>query len=530
MKSKSTNKRGGKARGKKKRQGRKRHRASAARGRRQLRRRKARLVSRLDRDNYPKRPSPVLHDDNICYEVSDRIVATKAGGVGVIHKLATWLKLDVVINEAVKLFKIYLPYTESDHILNIAYSFLAGGRCLEDIEVLRQDEAYMDMIGAERIPDPTTAGDFLRRFKDRSKIEALMDAINRVRLSLWQKRKRFLGRVAKIDIDGSLTPTLGEKKEGMGMSYKGSWSYHPLLVSLWNTQEPLYLENRPGNLPSHTGAVYWIDKAIGLCREVFDEVLLRGDTDFSLTENFDRWDEDQVKFVFGYDAAPNLVAIADSLPRGAWERLPRARRVVPEGHRRTKRENVKEEIVRQKEYENIRLLGEDVAEFDYTPSACKKPYRMIALRKNLSRERGERVLFEENRYFFYITNDFARRADLIVFEANERCDQEKLIGQLKSGVHALHNPAHDLNSNWAYMVIASLAWSLKAWYALMQPQVADRENGLRQEFKAFLNAVMLIPAQVLRTGRQTVVRLLAYTDQARTLLTTMHAIATMRLG
>jgi hypothetical protein len=495
-----------------------------------LRRRRKRIDARLDRDNYPKGDGPVLSSRQVRYEVADRAVATKAGGVGAIHTLVKRLQLDREIDAAVRLFKKHLPYHESDHILNIAYSFLAGGRCLEDIEVLRQDEAYMDMLGALRIRDPTTAGDFLRRFREPASIEALMGAINRVRLKVWRSRRRQLSPRAILDVDGTITPTLGEKKEGMGISYKGTWGYHPLLVSLANTQEPLFLLNRPGNKTSETDAAPWIDRGIELCREAFDEVLLRGDTAYSLTENFDRWDDDKVTFVLGYKAHKNLVAIADGLPGSAWQRFQRPQRIVPQHMQRERRENTKEQIVRENDYDNIVLQSEDITEFEYQPGACKKPYRMVVIRKNLSREKGERHLFDEIRYFFYITNDFGLAAEGIVALANQRANQENLIEQLKNGVRALHNPAHDLLSNWAYMVIASLAWSLKAWFALSQHRVADREHLLRLEFKAFLNAVMLIPAQVVRTGRRIVVKLMAYTHEAKAIISTIQAIPALRFG
>ena len=90
--------------------------------------------------------------------------ATNAGGIGAIHAMVRQLGLDEAINEHLHLFKLHLPYRESDHVLNIAYNLLAGGSCLEHLELLRQDEAYLNAIGADRIPDPTTAGDFCRRF------------------------------------------------------------------------------------------------------------------------------------------------------------------------------------------------------------------------------------------------------------------------------------------------------------------------------------------------------------------------------
>jgi hypothetical protein len=115
-----------------------------------------------------------------------------------------------------------------------------------------------------------------------------------------------------------------------------------------------------------------------------------------------------------------------------------------------------------------------VAEFSYQPGQCKRPYRVVALRKNISRMRGEAVLLDDIRYFFYITTREDLTPAQVVACANERCDQENVIEQLKNGVNALRVPLYNLVSNWAYMVIATLAWNIKSWFALMMHLKADR--------------------------------------------------------
>jgi hypothetical protein len=138
----------------------------------------------------------------------------------------------------------FLPYHESDHILNIAYNFLAGGSCLQDIELLRNDEGWLNALGAQ---DPTTAGDFLRRFT-KPDICAFMDAKNTVRKKVWQMQPATFLREAVINVDGTICATDGECKQGMDISYNGQWGYHPLVISLHNTREPLFIVNRSGKL------------------------------------------------------------------------------------------------------------------------------------------------------------------------------------------------------------------------------------------------------------------------------------------
>ena len=495
--------------------------------RRKLAKRKGRIRYRLRERRWKEQSRPMLKASNIRYEMAGRTRAVRAGGIGAIHTMVRRLGLTRAIDEEIHLLKRHLPYHESDHILNIAYNMLAGHTKLEDIELSRSDESYLDMLGAQRIPDPTTAGDFLRRFAP-AEIEKLMDVVNEKRVDVWRRQSREFRKRAVIDADGVITPTTGEKKRGMGMSYKGIWGYHPLLVSLANTQEPLYIVNRSGNAASHDDAAFWMDGAIALARRAFDEVVLRGDSAFSLTTNFDRWTDEGVTFYFGYDAWANLSAIADALPDSSFSPLRRRVKHDVQTEPRRKRENVKERIVREKGYENIRLQSEHVAEFAYTPTKCGRAYRMIVLRKNLTVEKGERALFDDVRYFFYVTNDWDCPAAQVVFEANDRCNQENLIEQLKNGVNALRVPMYDLNANWAYMVIASLAWTLKAWFGLLQPRQPDRDRIVTMEFKRFLHAVMLIPCQVIRAARRVTLRILAYTDDVRLLFRSLDASAQIR--
>ena len=173
----------------------------------------------------------------------------------------------------------------------------------------------------------------------------------------------------------------------------------------------------------------------------------------------------------------------------------------------------------QRAFENKRLVSEEVAEIPYRPVACKKTYRMIVIRKNLSVEKGELRLYDDYRYFFYLTNDWTSTPATIVFEANQRCNQENLHAQLKGGLHALTAPVDNLESNWAYMVMTALAWSLKAWFALWptagpgrhyERHHQEKQTILGMEFKTFLNAFLRMPCQIVRSGRRVIYRLLSW--------------------
>ena len=425
-------------------------------------------------------PKPMFGSGRVRYEIGARINAMSYGGIGAVRRLVSKLGLAGEINRRLALLKRHLPYHESDHVLNIAYNMLCGGTRLEDLGALRNDAAYMDALGAEVIPSPTAAGDFTRRFGEADVIE-LQECINAVGPRLWWGRGRdLLGPVAYIDVDGTLAPTLGEKKDGIDMSFKGIWGYHSLVISL--------------------------------------------------TANFDRWSE-VADFIFGYDAQPGMVKGTEALEEGDWERLePRPRYTSRTGKTRSRRADVKGRIVRERGYVNNRLNHEDVAEYDYRPTKCRGTYRMVVVRKNISRMKGELCLMDELRCFFYITT----RRDLSVAEvvrlANARCDQENVIEQLKNGVNALRVPVYDLVSNWAYMVMAALAWNLKSWFAMMMHLKSDRRKYVAMEFKRFIREMILLPCQVIRRARQTTLRIIGWQPTTDRLFSTWRTIERTGFG
>lgn len=493
-----------------------------------LRNRKQRIQRRLGPKNWEDQPRPMLEASNIRYEMAERTAAMNCGGIGAMHLMVQRLGLVEDINNNLQLLKVHLPYHESDHVLNLTYNLLAGGQRLEDIELRRQDEVFLNGLGAERIPDPTTAGDFTRRFQVED-IVALEECANRARLAVWKVQPEGFLKEAFVDVDGTVAQTYGECKEGMDISYKGIWGYAPLIVSLANTKEVLYLVNRPGNSTSHTGSVEWIDRAVELVGQVAGSVTIRGDTDFTHTEQLDRWHDAGRKFILGMDAHLKVVMLAGALEKQAWRPLERLAKYEILTEPRPKAFRYKEQVVVERQFKNNKLVGEDWAELDYQPLKCGRKYRLIILRKNISVQKGEKVLFDEVRYFFYITNR-KDQAEKIIALANGRCDQENVIEQLKNGVNAMRMPVNDLVSNWAYMVMAALAWNLKAWYGLLVP---NRERGLelvRMEFRRFLNAVILLPCQVVRTARRVIYRILGYNSWLKDFFATWEKLQQFSTG
>jgi len=487
---------------------------------------KDRIVERLKLMPDLLQDRPTFQATGIHYEIADRTQAICYGGVGMIMSLAQKIGLIEAIDRRVHVLKIHVPYHESDHVMNIALNALCDGTCLEDIELRRNDAVFLNALNVNRIPDPTTAGDFCRRFTSREMIQSIEDAIHDARKNVWRQQPDEFFNEGTIDLDGTYVQTGAEKKDGIDINHEGKWGYHPFVASLAETSEVLSIINRSGNRPSHEGAAAVVDRYIPRLREAgFRRIWLRGDTDFSQSQHLDRWDDQpDVRFVFGFDANPKLTGIAKDLPEGAWRPLarplqqPAATKTKP----RKKRGNVKRKIIEEREFRELRLESEHVAEFPYQPGACEAAYRMVVVRKTIKVLKGQLRLEDETRYFFYITNEFDEWQERIVFRANKRCNQENLLAQLHGGVCALATPVDNLYSNWAFMVMASLAWNLKAWSALILPEGPGRlqdqhrqekKTVLRMEFKKYLNLFMHIPCQIVKTANRLVYRVLAWNPQ-----------------
>jgi Transposase DDE domain group 1 len=493
---------------------------------------KRKIRQRLDRPVTAPSPEPVFTASNIHYEAAVKTRGIACGGIGAIQLLVRKLGLAEAIDQRLHLLKFHLPYHESDHVLNFAYNALCNGTCLDDIELRRNDFVFLDALGADRIPDPTTAGDFCRRFRP-DDVETLQDVFDQTRLKLWRQQPPEFFDEAVLDVDGTLVATGAGCKQGVDIAYDGTWGYHPLLISLAHTGEVLSLVNRPGNRPSHEGAAEQLDLAILLCREAgFRRIYVRGDTDFTQTKQLDAWDAEQVTFLFGIDAMPNLKGLAEDRPASDWVELQRPPQYTAKGPPRKRPEKIKDRIVRQREFETLTRIREDVAEVVYQPTACHRTYRLIIVRQTIMVEKGQMRLLDEVRYRFFLTNDRKATSRELVFKANDRCDQENLIAQLKGGVHALRAAVDNLVSNWAYMVMTALAWDLKAWFALSVPEhprhkQAHREQKRRlsrMEFKRFVNTIILMPCQIIRGGRRLIYRLLSWNEWQGVFLRVVHTL------
>jgi len=390
---------------------------------------------------------PPLH-----LEAEGRGETTHYGGLVLAQQFVRRFGVAQCLDQHLRLFKRHAPYCESDHVLALTYTLYADGTCLEDQGALQASEAVRRLVGACRIPDPTTAGDFLRRFKTAAEVEQLSAAIDEVQEQAWSKlprrvrRRRAQHELALVDLDGHIKPLYGEHKEGADFSYNGRWSYQPLVVSLAGSGECLRVVNQPGNARSSDGAAEALRAVLPRVQRHFRNALVRGDTDFDRADVFQEVIDAQAYFAIGGRVYPNRAALAQALPESAWQPfIPRAQRgrcSAPERQGRTP--NWRKHKAAQRRFRNLRTIGQWIAELSYQPAGLQHPCRMIVRRILIEEQNGQGALFESFRYRLILTNlprFYSPRE--IVDLAYQRCDQENVIEQFGAGVYGQLGVASD---------------------------------------------------------------------------------------
>lgn len=431
---------------------------------------------------------------------------TEIGGLALAVRLAAKLKVPQQIDKALSLLKVHRGYFESDHVLTHVYNLFTGGTCIEDIAHLQHSEPVRRLLGAEQIPDPTTAGDFLRRFTA-GDIARLDRALDDIQQDVW---KRVHGRKRSsqvlVDVDSHVHNVFGHQKEGTDYTYKGGFGYHPLIFSIAGTQECLRIINRPGNAESSTGTAAALDDLLPMLKKRFSRVVIRGDSAFAKRPIFESCEKHKAFFAVVSPQERNFFALAESLDEKLWRPFHARRATQPIERKRKQRQrgvDVRRARTEARGKRDLRLREQWIAEIPYKPTRSKNAYRLIIRRQRIDEHEGG-MLFERWRYRYVLTN-LPKTVSTVeaINMTYQRCDQEKVIEQLQNGVAAMRMPTGGFLANHAYLVCARLAHNLKAWIA----QLALPDQVVRWEWKRFRRSFVLIAARIIHSGRRTIVKL-----------------------
>ncbi len=461
---------------------------------------------------WPETSGRVTRLPRLHVEIAERSTVTPYGGLALATALLKRFRVAQEIDERVHVLNIHLPFHESDHVLAQALSLYVGGECLEDQAALQHDEGALRMLGACRIPDPTTAGDFLRRFEEHrnpaalSGLRAANDAVQDAvwgRLAGKRKRKRDW---AMVDLDGHTKALYGVQKEGADFDHRGRWSYNVLLASLAGTGECLAVRVRPGNVRSSEGAAPLLEETLPRVKGRFAQVLVRADSDFDRRDVREACEAEGAWFAFVAREASNRLAWAEAIPESKWKpfrtrahRDRQARRARPDFEPRRKKRNRRRRRARQRGYTDLQLARQWVAEIPWTPAGSEKAYRMIVRRQLIEQSEGQEHLFDFYRYRYVVTNLPASwSAEEVIDTTYQRCDQENVIEQMGSGVALWRMPVAEFGGNAAWLEIGRLAWNLGKWIA----QLALPPEVVRWEWKRYRQAFVCLAAEVIHRSRQ----------------------------
>ncbi len=297
-------------------------------------------------------------------EIDQRSEVTPYGGLSLFGAFVRRSQIAERLDDAVQLFKVHLPYHESDHILAIAANLFVGGTCLEDQTNLQRSEAVPHArCGSD--PDPTTAGDFLRRFEgsDLASLRRAHDALG-ARVGRAVQRRRGKLPLVTVDLDGHYKLLYGVQKEGADFNYKSQWSYHPLVASLAETGEYLAIRNRPGNVRSSEDAAQVMDAVLPQLKERGARLLVRGDSDFDRQDLRDMCKKHGAYIAIVGRAHTGRPEIAKAIPEQAYRPFrPRAWRAVEERVRkqgfraRARKPNRRRNRARERNYIHVMLTS-----------------------------------------------------------------------------------------------------------------------------------------------------------------------------
>ncbi|MDA1082804.1 MAG: IS1380 family transposase [Gemmatimonadetes bacterium] len=485
---------------------------------------------------WPEHDGPVMRMPKLHVETEERATVTRFGGLALAEQFCRRFGVAALIDEHVEVLKIHNPYHESDHVLAQAMSLYVGGTCLEDMMYLQGDEAVLRMLGACRLPDPTTAGDFLRRFdsvEHPAALPGLCHVNNELQQRVWRKlsrreRRRRKRELCVLDVDGHIKELCGVQKEGADFSYKGQWSYQPIIVSMASTGECLAVRNRPGNVGSADGADAVVDDVLEWTTQHFDNVLVRGDSAYDRQDLREVIEHHDGYFAFvgrGHEGRPQQTA---ALPEEAFvpfvtraERRREQRRRERGYKPRSKKHNRRRRRSRQRGYKERLQTKQWVAETTYQPPGQPNVYRLVVRRKLIEHRKGQTHLFDAYEYAWVVTNlpdNFG--AEDVIDHTYQRCDQENVIEQMGSGLAGWRMPVAEFDGNCAWLEIARLAWNMGKWIA----QLVLPAEVVRWEWKRFRLHYILVPAQLIKRARQLWVRIMGARSTIDPLLLAFDAL------
>jgi len=390
-------------------------------------------------------------------------------GLSLVYAMAEALEIPRILDEHVKVKQRESGYPESEHILALAANAFVGGDYLEDLEALREDVAIQRAIGRKDLPDPTTAGDFCRRFTLGHLLQ-MNHAFGEIEQRVYKRRPEIMRWT--VDVDAKVHEVYGEKKQGAAKSYNGIYSLQPMYGFVHETDEMIHCELRSGNTHPGAGGAGFLRRLKRKIPSTVKTVHLRSDSAFYAKDVVEMCEKEKWTFTLTADQTGPLMKQIEGLPESAWKRHP------------------KDEAL-------------SYGEVWYQPVKWAHPYRYLVRREKKALKSGQSALFEVMSYSYYVVVTNREEGIQEVLELHDkRGMSERRIAEF-TNEFLFHLPMEGFMSNWVYLLCAQLAYNLSLWIRdLVLPPFYRKKH-----IKRIRRSIGLIASKVTHGGHQVGMRI-----------------------
>jgi len=388
-------------------------------------------------------------------------------GLTLFYAMASALNIPKALDDQIQVKVREAGYPESEHILALSANAFCGGDYLEDLESLREDGALKAAIGRSRIPDPTTAADFCRRF-----YMGNLYQFDRALGNIFQEvyRHRLSVKTWTIDVDAKVHEVFGEKKQGAAVSYNGTYSLQPFYAFVHETDELLHTQLRSGNTHPGAKAVSFLRRMKSKIPAQIESVYLRSDSALYNKKVMAYCEQEKWVFTITADQTAPLVQKINALPESAWKPNPK--------------------------YPEIQY-----AEVEYQPVNWDKAYRFLVRRELKKQKNGQTAFFDRYSYYVVVTNK-SGEVQPVMEGHDRRGTSERRIGEF-TREFLPHLPMGNFMANWIYLLCAQLGYNMAMWIRDLTLPPDYR----RAYMKKLRRRIGFVAAKVLSGGRQIHLRL-----------------------
>lgn len=236
-------------------------------------------------------------------------------GLALAYGMSESLNIPEILNDEIQVECRAAGYPEAEHILALSASIFQGDDFIGDLGVLREDEVSKVLIGRDQTPDPTTAGDFYRRFYAGHVLQFDW-AMARIFGEVCRHRKEVT--CFTIDLNAKVNLVYGDQKQGGAKSYNGINSLQQMYAFVHETDELIHAQLRSGNTHPGGKAIPFLRRLLKKIPFQIQKVYLRSDSAIYSRQTVDFCEASGWEFTITVDQTQRLLAVINGLTEEAW--------------------------------------------------------------------------------------------------------------------------------------------------------------------------------------------------------------------